>query len=532
MKAIRWLYPLSLVILLSAVIIFSPTAEAQKIRSLLVGVDQKEGNSSYVKNTGRINQLLDQVMDAKDGDERVCEVDRIRFDWSTRSTTSLSKRITRWIENSRPDKNDIVFIYYSRPLEDTDEVEQLHALMKPISCRLKILITDTDIHSAGNIERSNQTGRSNLPPWIIKALFLEHKGFMYLTNKSENEVAFGDTNGGWFTDALVDAIYAAGAKANENDSELWKGVLAETREQTQQLFDKNIPSSTLQMMKFKGQTPQSVGEFPTLHPTIHVLLVTTDIILDAEVSNWNHTRMKGLFAQAEGFGLCNVDIQSLRSSESRVTPDEIRAWVKGVRPHENDTVFIYYSGYAGDTVDAASQQELIQALEDAIKSRNVKQSRLQMLMVDTYQVGPAVVSSGFSSSYPQTGFHNLFLEHKGLLYLVSSSENELAFGDIYKGGWFTDSFIEALYAVREDEGYPEQVPNNGPDRPFVEWTEILEETRDVATDLFKSMYPSEFENTENYPTNFSSAKVLEALDQPGIKKSQTPQAHELPKRSD
>ena len=26
-------------------------------------------------------------------------------------------------------------------------------------------------------------------------------------------------------------------------------------------------------------------------------------------------------------------------------------------------------------------------------------------------------------------------------------------------------------------------------------------------------------------------KVLEALDQPGIKKSQTPQAHELPKRN-
>ena len=532
MKAIRWLYSLSFVILLGTVVIFSPTAEAQKIRALLVGVDQQDGNSSYVKNIQRINQLLDQVMAAKDGDERVCEVDRVRFDWSARSSTSLSKRITRWIENTRPDKNDIVFIYYSRSLEDADEVEQLQALMEPISCRLKILITDTDIHSAGNIERSDQRSQSDLPAWIVRALFLEYKGVLYLTNTSENEVAFGDTNGGWFTDALVDAIYTAGVKANENDPELWKGVLAETRERTKQLFEKNIPDSTLEAMEVKSQTPRSIGELPAPHPTIHVLLVTTDIILDAEVSNWNHTRIKGLFAQAEGFGLCNVNIQSLRSSESRVTPDEIRAWVKGMRPQENDTVFIYYSGYAGETVDADSQQKLIKALEDAIKSRNVKQSRLQMLLVDTYHVGPGVIIPDFSSSYPQTVFHNLFLQHKGLLYLASSSENELAFGDIYKGGWFTDAFIEALYAIREDEAYPEQVPNNGPDFPFVEWKEVFEETRDVAIDLFESRYPSEFENTENYPTNFSSAKVLEALDQSDVKKSQTPQAHELPKRSD
>lgn len=532
MKIIR----LIVIFLLSSIVVFSPTADAQKLRSLIIGVDEKEGNSRYVKNVENINQLLDQIMDAKEGDERVCEVDRVRFDWSARSSTSLSQRITQWIEDARPDKNDILFIYYSRPLEHPDEVKQLQTQIEPVPCRLKILIEDTDIHSVGNIERSNQTGRSNLPPWIIKALFLEHKGFLYLTNRSENEAAFGDTNGGWFTEALIDIIYLAGAKANENDPELWKGVLNETQEQMRQLFKKNIPDSTLEMMEVKSQTPQITGEFPAPHPSVHALLVTTDIIIDKAVSDWNHTRVKGLLQRAKQFGICNVNIQSLRSSENTVTPDEIRAWVKSVRPRENDTVFVYYSGYAGATVDADSQQKLIKALEDAIKSRNVKQSRLQMLMVDTYQVGPGSKIVDFSLPFPQTVFHNLFLEHKGFLHLTSNSGDELAFGDIYSGGWFTNSFIEALYAVREDENAPKQVPDNGSDRPFLEWKELFEETRNITTELFNRRYPTEFETEAGrhpkYPANFSSAKVLEALDQSGIKKSQTPQAHELPKRND
>lgn len=536
MKTIRGLYLLPLAIfLLSAIVTFSPTADAQMIRSLLVGVDEKD-KSSYVKNVEKINQFLDQVMNVKDGDEQVCYVNRDRFDWTTRSSTSLSERIEQWVKKNSPDKNDVVFIYYSRPSEDTDHVARLHTLMKRMRCRLKILVTDTDIHTAGNVNRSGQTNRSNLPAWVVSMLFLEHKGFLYLTNRAENEVAFGDTNGGWFTDALVDTLYMAGAKANENEPELWKAVLTETQEQTKQLFKKNIPDSTLEMMEVKSQTPQLIGELPVPHPSVHALLVTTDIIIDKAVSDWNHTRIRGLLLNAESFGICNVHLKSLRSSEGRVTPDEIRAWVKSVRPRESDTVFIYYSGYAGDTVDAASQKELVQALEDAIKSRNVKQSRLQMLMVDTYEVGPGLVIPDYSTAYPQTVVHNLFIEHKGLLHLMSSADDELAFADRYEGGWFTDAFIDTLYNIRENEDYPKQVPDNGPDRPFVEWKEVFEEMRNITTDVFNKRYPREFVEQSGrhpkYPANFSSAKVLEALDQSGIKKSQTPQAHELPKRND
>ena len=535
MKRIRWFYLLPLVtsFLTFSVAVFTPAASAQKMRALIIGVDEQEADSPYVENVERINSLLDQVMVAQVGDEEVCELERIRFDWTTRSNTRLTNRIERWVKDNSPDPNDVVFIYYSRQVEDPREFDQSLMLIKQMSCRLKILITDTDIRSNRETARTQRTQEVRLPGSVVRDLFLKHKGFLHLTNKTGSEDAFGDSNGGYLTQALLEAINTVGKYASRSrEFGSWSEVVDRTNKLTADLFTKNIPKRTLQLMETKSQTPEVIGELPTSHPTIYALLVITNHLTDKEASDSNHDRMKGLLSGLESHGLCNLQIESLYATESMVARDQVKDWARTVSFGENDTVFIYYSGYDGRAIGQEdTQRKFVQDLEEAIKSRGARRSRLQMLIVDIYQLGPGLVIPNVGQIYPQIAAQNLFLQHKGLLHLTSKSDDELAFADQYAGGWFTDALINTLYDLSAEEDGANARANRG----FLAWEELFEETRKATMEVFDSRYPAAFEQAENYPRNFSSAKrreMLDALNERSIKKSQTPQAHALPQRAD
>ena len=528
MKSIRWFHLLPLVtLLLSSTMIFTFPTEAQTIRALLVGNDSNV--PEYSKNMDRVVKLLRAI-----ATQEVCTVDDVRVDYVMSNITPPPEQAKDWLENVRPGANDIVFVYYSA-VEDFLDQEEVVSKLDKMPGRLKIFITDTDFHVVENAESASETNSPDPSKSVLENLFVQQKGFLHLTSKSESEFAFGDANGGWFTQALIDAIYAA--PANEDSPVTWQDILKMTQAGAKESYGKNSDNFSDELKTAmdlasikKSQTPTVLSDFPTLTATVHALLVIDDTADTGEqsVSTVNHTRIRGLLREAQNLGICNLHIETLRSSDNNLTQDKIMAWVEALQPRENDTVCIYYS--ANETVsDPDVQRDLLKHLEKAIEAEKAKKSRLQMLIVDTYRLGPTVRIPRFGLPYPQTAFYNLFLEHKGFLYLVGKSENELSFGDGSDGGWFTRALVESIYEIRKREDFPPQVPDNGEHRAFLKWDELVEKTGEkIKEQLFEH---AGFKDEANYPESFSDEqleKLLEGLED--ARESQTPQAYKLPKK--
>ena len=513
--------------------VFTPIAGAQTIRALLVA--DNDNVPAYAKNMELIVGLLRAI-----GTQEVCTVNNLRIDYAAADVTPASEQTQQWFENVRPGGNDVVFVYYSRDNRGSDDSldpEELASKLGKLPGRLKILITDSDFHRVENTVGTAGNDTPDVSKSVLENLFVQHKGFLHLTSKSEDEFAFGDANGGWFTQALIDAIYAP---PNEDSIVAWEDILKTTQEGTKRLCTENADNFSDELERAmdaagikEHQTPISLSDFPTFASTVHALLVIDDTADAGEnsVSAINHIRVRGLLRGAQELGICNLRLESLRRSENNVTSDKIKEWAEiTISPLENDTVFVYYS--ANDGPAAENQLEILKALEKAITGARAKQSRLQMFIVDTYRLGPAILIPRFGLPYPQTTFHNLFLEHKGFLHLVSKSEDEFAFGDGSDGGWFTRALIESIYEIRKREDFPPQVPDNREGRKFLEWKELVKKTGEkIRDEFFDKRYPEGFEDAENYPETFSEAerkKLLEELED--AKKSQTPEAHKLPKR--
>ena len=529
MRAFRGfhLFPL-ITLLLSSTMVFTFPTEAQTIRALLVGSDTNI--PEYTKNMDGIIKLLRAV-----ATQEVCAVEDVRVDSVMSNSAPASEQTKNWLENVRPGGNDVVFVYYSA-VDDFLDQEEVVSKLDKMTGRLKIFIADTDFRIVETTESISEFSNADLSKSVLESLFVEHKGFLNLTSKSESEFAFGDANGGWFTQALIHAIYAA--PTNEDKPVTWKDILKTTQAVTQESYSKNSDGFSDELKSAmdiadikKSQTPTVLGGFPTLTLTVHALLVIDDTA-DAgkrSVATINHTRIHGLLREAETLGICNLHIQTLRSSENSLKLDKIEAWAEALQPHQNDTICIYYS--ANETgPDADAQGDLIRHLEKIIEGENVKKGRLRMLIIDTYRLGPAVQIPRFGLPYPQTSFYNLFLEHEGFLYLVSKSENELSFGDGSDGGWFTRALVESIYEIRRREDFPSQVPDNGEYRVFLEWDELIGKTGEkIKEELFKH---AGFKNAKNYPEGFSDEareKLLKDLET--VEESQTPQARELPKKT-
>ena len=539
MKALSWLQMLPLVtFILNAGVIFTPRADAQKIRGLLVA--DNSSDSVYAKNVDEIFGLLKTIKD-----KEVCSIDTMRFDRTSLSDTPISKRVDSWLQNLQPAGNDTVFIYYSRSDASDDEsvnLDELSIKLSKVSCRLKILIMDADINYIDGVDGTDASDMLDVSASVLRNLFVQQKGFLHLTGKSKGEFAFGDTNGGWFTQTLVGAI-RANSRISENDGVVtWEQILEKTQEETQELYKKHSPNFSDDIQTAmdvsgikKSQTPVALLEkFPILSSTVHALLVITDSVAGDEksVSDLNLRKIQGILSGARDYGICDVKIQSLIGAETAVSTNKISAWVEALQPRENDTVFIYYSG--NDSVDQAGQDAFFKALDQAVKHKNAKKSRLQILIIDTYRFGPGIIGPRFSLPYPQTTFHNLFLEHKGLLHLASKAEADLAFGDAFDGGWFTRALIDSIYEIRDREDFPNQVPDNKGNRKFLGWEELVADTRQRTRELFEKSYPDGFKDPDNYPSTFLEdqrdklIEDLQGLDMEERRKIQTPKVHDLP----
>ena len=275
MKPGGWQLLLALgILLLSLGIVFIPAADARPtIHSLLVIMDADATIGASVAKDKRMIQGLLREME----DKGICN-SRPVYLLSSKNTATVD-RIKNWLKVVNPNKEDIVFVYFSGHggmLKDRGtyialqgEIFFQKALVRAIeqakTCRLKILITD----NCSNLPEPRVVPQVALTlEAAFQNLFVEHKGFLHLAAASEGEYAYGNSrNGGWFTTSLLYTIYDR-PDPNRDGFVSWREVFEETRKRTMQLFTKAYPDFSeelkrdLRMRGIKSQTPRYYGTLP------------------------------------------------------------------------------------------------------------------------------------------------------------------------------------------------------------------------------------------------------------------------------
>ena len=235
-------------------------------------------------------------------------------------------------------------------------------------------------------------------------------------------------------------------------------------------------------------TPAAAEARPTIHALV---MVGGDIRREAE-DRINKEKIANLLYEIEDAKVCNVKLTYLLygndNYRDRPTPDRILEWIKTVRPHPDDVMFIYYTGDGGVNLET---EHLYLRLIGNIKyprdnignALNAKACRLKIFLTEvcrwTGVERRIAVVHGHGGFLDETTLHDLFVKHEGFLNVTAATEGEFAWGWFNHGGWFTTSFVSAIYRPWIDDG-------DG----FLSWKEMFNETRRLTMAAFKSTYAS------------------------------------------
>lgn len=246
--------------------------------------------------------------------------------------------------------------------------------------------------------------------------------------------------------------------------------------------------------------------------TVHALLIIMDddptIGTNVKVDRKN---MLNLLTSVHN-ELAEVKTTTLLSSKDEATRNGVLDWVRNVNAAKNDIVFMYYAGHGGMKSNGQTflategewlfRTELVNAIEQ------IKSPRLTILITDccsslvSSDVDPTLQSNRSMTRLTERVLRNLFIEHKGFLHVTAATEKQYGWSNIFTGGWFTKSLIEAL--------------NSNPDEnkdKFLTWKEVFETARKNTEKTFSQ-------------TTFT-AKQQQDLKKRGIT-SQTPKAYSFP----
>jgi len=247
--------------------------------------------------------------------------------------------------------------------------------------------------------------------------------------------------------------------------------------------------------------------------TVHALLVIMDNDPNIGISaGQDGKRMEQVLESLKTWEICQVNLTSLRSSQTKVTTQDMLNWIGNVKASSNDTLMVYYSGHG--YIDETKRHFLSFDASDAIPRTDVMAKlqgvncRLKMLVTDSCsnlveQVPKLVVSRGPTIVDVRRCYKNLFIEHKGLLDITAASEGEFAWGNNTIGGYFTYSLVDAL-----------SVPTDKNPSSFRSWQEAVSDAQKKTQELFRQ-------------TTFSSADERR-MKAKGIS-NQTPKAYSIPK---
>lgn len=280
----------------------------------------------------------------------------------------------------------------------------------------------------------------------------------------------------------------------------------------------------LELLQSAQKLPPESGEGDSISvpatssglPAIHALL----IIMDSDPKIGESTKLDLIRVQTAIQTLKSdavLDVKILSSMNAlykneTVTPQQVQDWIESLKIASDDTIVIYYSGHgymdqdenhylafnprSPNSMDDMSREEIIQSLKK-------KPCRLKMLITDCCS-NKIDISGGAGRDIEIVSESliyaiNLFLEHKGVLNINSSSEGEVAWGNNSIGGYFTMSLFEAFNGDSDA---------NGDD--FLSWEEVFEVAKRETASLFDQ-------------TTFSPLQKAQ-LQQAG-QRSQTPKAY-------
>ena len=297
MKLTKKLTALILIgILLGIGVVLTPATASAKptIHALLVIMDGDTLNAEqYEKSGSKIGSLLRDVKNT------VCnlKLTELRSDSDNVSQWPTNDRILQWVREVRPQKDDVVFIYFcghgGKANINNDstfggtffDLDSSYLLRKDLvntlkaapawQCRLKMIITDTcsaEVSSLIDVEQYFGAP----PPFfkdkepVYRQLFVEHEGFLHLTSATEGEYSWGDSEkGGWFTHGLVASIDSYGLVTPDSYASLsaasgfveWKTIFEDAKKEVERLtalYSLKV-GTNLQHPKYYGSFPKRVS---------------------------------------------------------------------------------------------------------------------------------------------------------------------------------------------------------------------------------------------------------------------------------
>ena len=282
MRVTRGLHLFLVLMMLSAAIVFTATADAQKIHALLVTMDgDARMGAEFEKSRKRMENLLREIKDLLKLPVSQHILTSTAADNQPNSHPTKSN-ILNWINNARPAQDDVLLVYFCGHGGSTQSRElflslkgreilyrkQIVEAVTKKTCRLKLLLTDACSYGGSSVRVMPAVTLKS----ALRNLFLEHEGFLNAASANIGEFSLGDpSNGTWFTCNFVLGILEDYEYLDRNPKDKfvsWKEVFEYTRSETMRLFEENIGSLSKryrQKMKEVGQTTQTpiyFGQLP------------------------------------------------------------------------------------------------------------------------------------------------------------------------------------------------------------------------------------------------------------------------------
>ena len=259
------------------------------IHALLVIMDGDALNAEQYEESGSKISLL--LRDAKD---TVCnlKLTELRSGSDNVSHWPTKDRVLQWVREVRPEKNDVVFIYFvghggkANIADDSTFNGTFFALEGPLKqkylfrrdlvntlkaapawqTRLKMIITDTcsaEVPFEIDVEEYDTvvTPLKHKEP-VYRNLFVEHEGFLHLTSATEKQYSWGDSKrGGWFTHGLVSAIDSYASPSAASRFVKWDKAFTDAKETVWKLIalHPRKVGNNFQHPKYYGALPKRVS---------------------------------------------------------------------------------------------------------------------------------------------------------------------------------------------------------------------------------------------------------------------------------
>ena len=281
-------------ILLSGLLVFTPAVSAAAkptIHALLVIMDESDNPRDHQKNGTNVQLLLAEVDEGQ-----VCNLQLDIYQSSLPGLKPTRDNILRWVEDIKPQRNDVVFVYFSghgamqtetfltvegQRLYRNELVDALKAA-PAWQCRLKILITEScNIKIPSTSGSGTENGESGFAMAfkapVYRQLFVKHEGFLHLASSSEGEyTASSPAEGGFLTSKLIESIEESVASylADPSTSTFitWDKVFKDTKKKVEEEVKANMVVPT-QRSRLQSTTVRSPNAYP---PEARILKVWVD----------------------------------------------------------------------------------------------------------------------------------------------------------------------------------------------------------------------------------------------------------------